>query len=159
MESSHARPAFNHRLPRLSRIFLEIIPLTKKDHLRKLSPFAVHPINTTKESRSEGNQTHRRTSSYAPPAFPGCSGSVDTVGAAETLRKSISSLEMRERECPMNNQTASEQIGSFIASTRPALASDEVVHQAARAFVDIFGVAAAGRNEPASRIILDYVTS
>jgi 2-methylcitrate dehydratase PrpD len=61
--------------------------------------------------------------------------------------------------CHMNNQTASEKIGSFIASTRPALASDEVIHQAARAFVDIFGVALAGRNEPASRIILDYVTS
>lgn len=59
----------------------------------------------------------------------------------------------------MRGRTASEKIGAFVGSAATKLSAQEVVHQAARAFVDTFAVAVAGRLEPASQIVRDYVVS
>ncbi len=56
----------------------------------------------------------------------------------------------------MVGRTASEMIGDFVASYGAGRASPGVVHLVARAFVDTFGCAVAGRAERASHIIRDY---
>ncbi len=56
-------------------------------------------------------------------------------------------------------RTASERIGDFVASYRPEMASPGVVRLVARAYIDTFGVAVAGRAEPASRIAREYALS
>ncbi len=57
----------------------------------------------------------------------------------------------------MKGETAAEKIGAFVASASTQVATPEVVHQTARAFVDTFAVAVAGRSEPATQIIRNYV--
>ncbi len=56
----------------------------------------------------------------------------------------------------MIERTASEKIGAYVESVHPDSVSETVVHQVARAFVDSFGCAAAGRNQPSARIARDY---
>lgn len=60
---------------------------------------------------------------------------------------------------PLQDRTASEKIGRFVESVRAETVSPEVVHQAARHFIDTFGITVAARAEPASRIVMDYVTA
>jgi hypothetical protein len=60
---------------------------------------------------------------------------------------------------PSQDRTASEKIGRLVESVRAETVSQEVVHQAARSFIDTFGITIAARDEPASRIIMDYVTA
>ena len=57
------------------------------------------------------------------------------------------------------DQTSCEKIGRFVESLRTETVSPEVVHQAARSFIDTFGITIAARDEPASRIVMDYVTA
>jgi 2-methylcitrate dehydratase PrpD len=60
---------------------------------------------------------------------------------------------------PLQDRTASEKIGRFVESVRAETISPEVVHQAARHFIDTFGITLAAREEPASCIVMDYVTA
>ena len=56
-------------------------------------------------------------------------------------------------------RTSCEKLGRFAESVRAERVSPELVHQGARSFLDTFGITIAAREEPCSRIVMDYATA
>jgi 2-methylcitrate dehydratase PrpD len=78
------------------------------------------------------------------------------MGAFQQPAKEEKMVEEADR---VKNPTASEKIGAFVEAFKTDSVSAGIVQLVGRAFADTFGVAVAGREEGASRLVRDYVIS